>query len=603
MQQPRASQAAFSYLQSFRVSAILNQNNGVTNHLIIVFVLATILLSTVASPALAQSAGRVFYVSPTGSDLNPGTQSAPWQTIGKAAATLIAGDTAMVLDGTYDEPSIGISNSGTQSNPITIKAQNRRQAILASRSGCNPSMSIHGSWIVIDGLRFTISPNNPGCASPNSATVYIRCWEATGGIYYPSTGTAGCTLRGALMDPHPSRFEHFKSNQDRTLVEDSDLGDIATFGTFGTVFRNNIVRPRGGSAAGIIAKGGSRSFQAYNNIVYQSDNWLGLILGGSPPGPSYPVFAPGGETIACYNCLAYNNVVINQGSHPSALSLGTMGAHNSALFNNVVINGPLTTLDDSRGNTFKNNIVVCNGKAALRDWNDASAILDYNNFNNCSGAPSQAHPINGDPLFVDPSSDWRLQTGSPAIGAGTPVSFTGYGGEVIDVSSDKDGLVRAAPWDIGIHNVAHATAATSSSPAWSVSTPTGVNLALHKPVTASSTYSTDYFPDKAVDGNIWTRWSSIFSDPQYITVDLGATYLLEQAVLKWEVAHAREYEIQLSSDGIHFSSVYSNRFGSGGIESVPLSSKAARYVRVYGTQRGTSWGYSLLEFEVYGAAQ
>ncbi len=44
-----------------------------------------------------------FYVSTTGNDANPGTESAPWRTIQHAADTARAGDTVNVRDGVYEE--------------------------------------------------------------------------------------------------------------------------------------------------------------------------------------------------------------------------------------------------------------------------------------------------------------------------------------------------------------------------------------------------------------------------------------------------------------------------------------------------------------------
>ncbi len=60
----------------------------------------------------AQTAtGPTYYVSPTGSDSNPGTQSQPWLTISKAEDSMIAGSTAIVLQGSYpEEVFIGRSN-------------------------------------------------------------------------------------------------------------------------------------------------------------------------------------------------------------------------------------------------------------------------------------------------------------------------------------------------------------------------------------------------------------------------------------------------------------------------------------------------------------
>ncbi len=51
----------------------------------------------------------------------------------------------------------------------------------------------------------------------------------------------------------------------------------------------------------------------------------------------------------------------------------------------------------------------------------------------------------------------------------------------------------------------------------------GGNLALNKSVTVSSTENDGTPGSAAVDGNTGTRWSSAFSDPLWIYVDLGAS--------------------------------------------------------------------------------
>src|ERR1700722_19513014 len=44
-----------------------------------------------------------FYVSTTGNDSNPGTQSAPWRTVQHASDTVRAGSTVNVRGGVYEE--------------------------------------------------------------------------------------------------------------------------------------------------------------------------------------------------------------------------------------------------------------------------------------------------------------------------------------------------------------------------------------------------------------------------------------------------------------------------------------------------------------------
>ncbi|MCW2944669.1 MAG: coagulation factor 5/8 type protein [Actinoallomurus sp.] len=121
-----------------------------------------------------------------------------------------------------------------------------------------------------------------------------------------------------------------------------------------------------------------------------------------------------------------------------------------------------------------------------------------------------------------------------------------------------------------------------------------------KPATASSTENSGTAAANAVDGNTGTRWSSAFSDPQWLQVDLGSTTTISKVVLNWEAAYGTAYRIQTSADGTNWSTVYSTTTGAGGTETLNVSG-SGRYVRMYGTARHTGYGYSLWEFQVYGS--
>ncbi len=125
------------------------------------------------------------------------------------------------------------------------------------------------------------------------------------------------------------------------------------------------------------------------------------------------------------------------------------------------------------------------------------------------------------------------------------------------------------------------------------------NLAYHKPVIVSSIEGTGLEGEKAVDGFYTTRWSSQFSDPQFIAVDLGEVYEIDKVVLFWETAYGKSYVIQTSIDSVSWTPAAGVSNGDGGIDIIPLTERA-RFVRMYGFQRGTQWGYSLYEFEIYG---
>ena len=128
---------------------------------------------------------------------------------------------------------------------------------------------------------------------------------------------------------------------------------------------------------------------------------------------------------------------------------------------------------------------------------------------------------------------------------------------------------------------------------------TPVLLSQGRPATASSTENAGTSASAAVDGDSGTRWSSAFSDPQWLEVDLGSSQSISQVVLQWETAAGKAYQIQTSPDGTNWTPIYSTTTGAGGTETLNVTG-TGRYVRMYGTQRTTGYGYSLWEFKVYG---
>jgi hypothetical protein len=132
--------------------------------------LMVLLAGTLAVLAPCASAST-YWVSTSGSDSNPGSQSAPFRHVSKgAAAAANPGDTVMVMDGTYDNEGVTYGNfvvtlqhSGSSSNPITFQAQHTGMAILDGGSGaptnnsyCNGASSYFNlydaSFIVIQGF-------------------------------------------------------------------------------------------------------------------------------------------------------------------------------------------------------------------------------------------------------------------------------------------------------------------------------------------------------------------------------------------------------------------------------------------------------------------
>ncbi len=110
---------------------------------------ASVTVAVCLALTTSAQAGHPYYVSPTGSSGNPGTQASPWS-LAKANSDLVAGDTAILMDGSYSTQ-IKPSNSGTAGSRITYRAENSRLTLLTSG---NPRIEVSNrSYITIDGVK------------------------------------------------------------------------------------------------------------------------------------------------------------------------------------------------------------------------------------------------------------------------------------------------------------------------------------------------------------------------------------------------------------------------------------------------------------------
>lgn len=130
-----------------------------------------------------------------------------------------------------------------------------------------------------------------------------------------------------------------------------------------------------------------------------------------------------------------------------------------------------------------------------------------------------------------------------------------------------------------------------------------INRALLKPAfsSANETGHGNADPNFVTDGDSTTRWSSPYEDNHWIYVDLGATHDIESVLLDWEVAYGKSYDIQTSLDTEIWTTVFEERNGNGGVDSVAFDNPVSgRYVRMLGKERATEYGFSLWRFEVRG---
>lgn len=141
------------------------------------------------------------------------------------------------------------------------------------------------------------------------------------------------------------------------------------------------------------------------------------------------------------------------------------------------------------------------------------------------------------------------------------------------------------------------------------STGSVTNLALDKPVTASSEPQPENPASAGVDGNTGTRWSAT-GYPQWLEVDLGSVATLSRTELVCYADRAYQYTIQARSttSGSWTQIVNRSSNTTPGTVAAPLvdnlSSVSARYVRINitGASGYTGPWASLSEFRVFGTA-
>ncbi len=117
---------------------------------------------------------------------------------------------------------------------------------------------------------------------------------------------------------------------------------------------------------------------------------------------------------------------------------------------------------------------------------------------------------------------------------------------------------------------------------------------------ASSTQESQHSANKSVDNDFSTRWGSKFSDPQWLEIDMGVVTKIVGVTLYWEAAYGKSYDILVSKDKNNWTKVYSEENGDGMVDDIYFKKTTARYIKIFGKERGTAWGFSLWEVSIKG---
>jgi hypothetical protein len=206
-----------------------------------------------------------FYVSTTGNDANPGTQTAPWRTIQHAADTARAGSTVNVRGGIYEEL-VSINVSGNASDGfITFKSYPDETSFLDAEhftpSGRSGVLTIHNqSYVRIEGFEI----RNFRTAEHRLAPLGI---SVTG---------AGSHIE--LLNNNVHHIEQNFDGRDAPGRGGNGFG-IAVYGTDAKtpitdliIDGNEVHHLKTGSSESLVVNGNVTNFRITHNVVHDNNN-------------------------------------------------------------------------------------------------------------------------------------------------------------------------------------------------------------------------------------------------------------------------------------------------------------------------------------------
>ncbi len=441
-------------------SAIVRKNKT----LLVCFITAFIFLTL---PIFAQAAD--YYVSTSGDDSNPGTQSQPWETIQKAADTMVGGDTVYIRAGTYNER-VALNYKGNSSGPYITFTNYSDEEVILDGTGISIQWGgglfhvWHTDYIRVQGLKIQNS---------NGAGIYVAYADNIEVIdnqtdITTKSGVGIWASSNVLVANND--IAHMCGVGDQFIAGCSEENISIAQGSHDVVVRDNHVHdgpvvPGGyAGAEGINVKDGSYDIKIYNNVVHDLqklafglDAWqnhtynieyynniayncsYGFIVSSEQGGTV--------ENVKVYNNIAYN---ITRAGFSTVWWSGTVDAMKTDIqfINNTSYNNgygfwnrsPLNENVIVRNNIFSQNET----NVLLLSGSEDQFTVDNNLFYG-SGGTYGTNMIIGDPLFVNSTgADFHLQSGSPAIDAGVTLS---------DVTDDYEGNSRpqGSGYDIGAY--------------------------------------------------------------------------------------------------------------------------------------------------------
>lgn len=449
-------------------------------------VLLGIHVTTSISPV--QAAGTTYYVSPSGLDTNPGTQTSPWKTIQKAANSVIAGDTVNVADGIQETTRVTINKSGTEQAPIIFEASGGVDA--ATTKGFTLGSTSPISYVTLKGFRVInaigkgieimgknciIENNYVEFSSDGGILIKLLASMVNGTVVVDYTSSSQCIIKNNRIY-HNAQFG-IEVHGRNHLIEGNEIwrtiqhhpnrvpspawadADGMHFHGSGHIFKNNYIHDIPFDEVEVIDSH-TDCFQTFESLPYKErasnitlENNRCLLpyhchSNTCKANPGQAV-TKGWMLQQASNLTIKNNLIYTyygiKSDRPAAdprftiinntfIGLADQSELQCTVGSNCWPTG--VSLDSATNSVIKNNIFYNQLYKVMELKNSTAGIqADYNLAYRSDGttppgrppAPFGQHDLWGvDPKFVNPGGgDYRLQSGSPACTGGENGTYTG----------------------------------------------------------------------------------------------------------------------------------------------------------------------------------
>jgi len=413
------------------------------------------------------SFGTTYYVSTSGNDNNNGSSGSPWRTLQKAANTMVAGDTTIVLNGTYAGFRQTDSHTGSSGHVTTIKAQNIGGVTLNALGGSqkhNGIVELEGKWDsgstpmaywTVDG--FIVNGNSTYRAIDIRNTNHVTIQNCTAHHSKASSSSVATGIFSSFSDYQLVKSCTSYSNTEHGIYT-SNSADNGTI-TQNLLYSNASLGHHMNGDASMGGDGQMTGWLVERNTSYSNVNGFD---------------GDGVSSTTWKNNLAYNNsskaqqmTKVDGTSNPSSdrivnntyvtpvggyYVLNFAAGSGSAGTNNVIENNILFHMDVNNTNRGGLDYVSAWISTLTSDYNLCNRFAVNDNATRYTLAQWQAayskdmHSVTNtdiNAIFSAPgSNNYHLKAGSPAIDHGTTLA---------DVTNDHDGATRSGTYEIGCY--------------------------------------------------------------------------------------------------------------------------------------------------------